>query len=56
MLKHSVAISALLTTGKVNSLKQLSVKTSQSLRETSSSGEPVRNLEADYLFLGDEAL
>lgn len=55
MLKHSLAISALLATSKVNS-KHFNVKTSQSLLETSESGEPVRNLEADYLFLGNDAL
>ena len=55
-MKNSIAISALLTASKVQSHKHHSVRYSQSLLETGKPDSSTRNLEADFMELGLDAL
>ena len=55
-MKNSIAISALLTVSKVNSHNKQPVAYPQSLLETGNPDLDNRNLEADFVELGLDAL
>ena len=56
MIKNSLVISALLSTSKVQAVKHVTMQTSQSLLETSDHQVDQRNLEAEYVLYGEDAI